>query len=74
MEPGGGHLDDRDGFCLTFLGFLKYGVIPPYSMAEPAFGLGGSSPPTHMNSMEIRRRKGGEEEKKKERDEEEKGG
>jgi len=31
MEPGGRHPEDRDGFCLTFLGFLKAGTIPPYS-------------------------------------------
>ena len=31
MEPGGRHPEDRDDFCLTFLGFLKAGAIPPYS-------------------------------------------
>ena len=67
MEPGGGHHEDRDGFCLTFLRFLKYGGIPPYSTVEPAFGLGGSCPPTPKNSMEIRQRKGERMRKKRER-------
>ena len=37
-------------------------ISPP--VAKPVWGLGGSSPPTSKNFMEIRERKEGEEEKK----------
>ena len=42
MEPGGYHSKDGDDFCLTFLGFLKSGAIPPYLVAEPAWGRRGA--------------------------------